>query len=121
MELDRRRALGDYIRDVREAKKPRVRQVDLGDRAGLKRGTLSALERGEILNPKIDMLQAVADALDIPVAELFTRAGISQPDAELGALQWLAGQLDQPNLRRLVAIGHALLQEQLGQPRKEVR
>jgi len=121
MELDRRIALGDYIRDAREARRPRVKQQDVADAVGVSRGTITSLERGGLVNPKIDMLQKVADALDIPVGELFARAGISQPDAELGALQWLAEQLDRPNLRRLVAIGHALLREQLDQPRKEAR
>jgi transcriptional regulator with XRE-family HTH domain len=107
-------ALGELIRDLREARK--MKQDELGRRVGMSRPNISLLERGSIKFPKIEKLKAIAEALEVPPGELFARAGISQPDAELGTLAWLAEQLDVPNRRRLIEIGHALLRVQQDPP-----
>lgn len=111
--------LGYLIRDAREARK--MRQAELGERVGLSRASISLLECGHIKNPKIPLLEALADALSIPRVELFSAAGVSLPDVEGGQVQWLLEELDLPNRRRLVALGHALLQEQKSLPQKVSR
>lgn len=112
-------ALGDFVRDARETKG--MLQSELGARVGLSRASISLFERGHIKNPKITLLEAIATALDIAPQAIFQRAGISLPDAEVGAVQWLVQELDASNRRRLIRIGHALLQEQKDQPQKAAR
>lgn len=102
--------LGELIRLAREAKG--MNQTELGRRVGTSRPTISLLESAQIKYPKIPMLTAIAKALDIPAATMFALIGVSSADAAPGQLHWLASQLDAANLRRLIAIGHALLQEQ---------
>lgn len=83
---------------------------------------MTQLERGTPgVSLETQVLQAIADALDTPPAILFRLAGATLPDAAAGQVRWLAEQLDKPNLRRLIAIGHALLQEQQGRPQKAGR
>ena len=112
-------ALGDVIREERE--RQGMTQAELGRRVGLSRPSISLLERGSTKFPKIATLEAVATALGLPPQALFERAGVTMPDAAAGQVRWLAEQLDKPNLRRLIAIGHALLQEQQGRPQKAGR
>lgn len=124
MELERRIQLGDFIRDAREAK--RLTQRQLGDIIGLSRASVTMIERGHTKFPKVSILQDIAHALEIDEAAIFEVAGVSQPGAGIhpesaAAVQWLANQLDPQNLRRLIAIGHALLQDQLTQPEKAHR
>ncbi len=110
-------ALGEAVRLAREAK--RMNQTELGRRVGTSRPTISLIETGQVKYPRLPMLQAIATALDVPVARFLALAGLTESDAAPGQLHWLAGQLDEANLRRLIRIGHALLQEQHDQPQKE--
>ena len=121
MELERRINLGDFIRDAREAKGWTQRQ--LGEAIGLSPASVTALERGHNKFPKIPILQAIADALGIDGQAIFEVAGVTQLGAERGEAQlhWIARQLDEPNLRRLIEIGHALLRVQLDQPQRAAR
>lgn len=109
-------ALGDYVREAREAKG--MLQSDLGRRLGKSRAWVSLFERGHILNPKVTFLETIAEILEVPPQAIFQRAGISLPDVETGQVQWLVEELDLPNRRRLILIGHALLQEQKNRPEK---
>ncbi len=110
-----REALGDYVRDVREAK--RMSQKALAARIGRSRPWVTQLERGtEGVSLEASVLQAIADALDVPPGELLKLAGVELPDTEPGQLQWLAGQLDKHHQRLLLRIGHELLQEQQNRP-----
>lgn len=110
-----RLALGDYVRDVREGK--RMTQRQLAAKIGRSRPWVTQLERGtDGVSLEASVLQAIADALEVPPAELLKLSGVALPDAEPGQLQWLAGQLDKHHLRLLLRIGHELLQEQQNQP-----
>lgn len=112
-------ALGYLIRDAREAK--RITQRALGQRVGLSAASISLLETGKTKNLKLSLLEQLADILDIPKPKLLELAGVSLPDGEERTLQWLAEEMDAPNRRRLIAIGHALLQEQKSQPQRAGR
>lgn len=102
--------LGNAVRDAREAKG--WTQEELAHRVGVSRATMSLLESAQIKWPKVAMLQAIATALDVPVGGLLALAGVEPSQAIPGQLHWLVSQLDEGNVRRLVRIGHALLQDQ---------
>lgn len=102
------------IRVAREHKG--MNQEELGRRVGTSRSTVSLLETGQVKYPRLPMLQAISAALGVPVASFLSEAGITEKEAAPGQLHWLATQLDEGNLRRLIRIGHALLQEQHDQP-----
>ena len=87
-------------------------QADLGRRVGTSASSISLLETGQKVYPRIAQLQAIATALEVPVAPFLALAGVNAGEAMPGQLHWLASQLDEGNLRRLIRIGHALLQEQ---------
>lgn len=65
--LARRRAVGDRIRAARADCK--VTQEELAAAAGLDRKTINRMEQGTH-SPLLDHLLLVADALDIPLADL---------------------------------------------------
>lgn len=115
-----RLALGDYVRDAREAK--RMSQRELASRIGRSRPWVTQLERGTPgVSLETQVLQAIADALDTPPAILFRLAGATLPDAAVGEVQWLAEQLDKEHLVLLVELGHSLLRVQLRRPQKAGR
>lgn len=66
--LDPRRALGGCVRGLRQ--RAGLRQADLGQRAGCSRTTINEIERGKN-NPTLDLIIAIAGALDVSVARLF--------------------------------------------------
>ena len=119
MLTDEWQPLGELIRHAREAKG--MNQDELGRRVGTSRSTISLLEKGQVVYPRLPMLQAIATALNIPVTALLAEAGVSLSESAPGQLHWLATQLDEANLRRLIAIGHSLLQDQHDQPRRGER
>ena len=108
--------LGYLVRDAREAK--RMKQRELGALVGLSGASISLLETGRIVNPKLSLLERLAEVLEIPIGDMLEKAGVTLPDAETGQLSWVLGQLDPHNRRRLVGIAHALLQVQQDPPRR---
>ncbi|MEU2077086.1 helix-turn-helix transcriptional regulator [Streptomyces sp. NPDC013489] len=65
--LRRRAALGDRMRELRAA--AGLSQDQLADRIGMERRSVQRYERGE-RDPRYTELLLIADALDVPVAEL---------------------------------------------------
>jgi transcriptional regulator with XRE-family HTH domain len=65
--LTRRRAIGDAIRAARNTR--RLSQEKLGELAGLDRKTINRIEQGTH-SPHLDHLLLVANALDVPLADL---------------------------------------------------
>ena len=75
--------LGDFIRARRDSTQPQalglpdhgrrrspgLRRVDLAERAGISVEYLTRIEQGRDRNPSIAVVNAVADALDMDVAE----------------------------------------------------
>lgn len=64
---ERRRAIGDNIRA--ERKRQQLTQERLGDAVGLDRKTVNRIEQGTHAT-LIDHLLLLADALDVPLADL---------------------------------------------------
>lgn len=63
---------GEYLRKVRQERKLGIRE--LARRADVDAGGLTRLEQGKT-SPHPETLKALAEALDIPLADLFARAG----------------------------------------------
>src|SRR5579859_5968627 len=68
--------LGQVIRQHRKARG--LSQQALAGKAGISQNYLSDIENGARTG-KLDVLQAIADALGAPLAELMQAAGISAP------------------------------------------
>lgn len=65
--LARRRAVGDRIRDARHA--ARLTQWTLGELAGVDHKTIHRVEYG-VSDPSLSLLLRIADAVDVPLADL---------------------------------------------------
>lgn len=70
---ERLKALGEFIRTQRQLGRLSLRQ--LATLARISNPYLSQVERG-LYRPSADMLKAIADALDIPIEELYRQAGL---------------------------------------------
>lgn len=70
-------ALGDQIRQAREAKTLSIR--DVADRTGIGRSTLLDLEQGKVASPNPTTLASLAELLDLDLADLYATAGYTSP------------------------------------------
>lgn len=70
---DANQALGDAIRAIRSEQG--LTQEAFAIRAGIDRSYYGALERGEF-NMTVDTLVAVANGLNVPPSEIWSRAGL---------------------------------------------
>lgn len=73
----KRESLGQLIGKRRRELKLSLREV--GDKAGTTDTTIMRIENGDIANPRGDVLRALAEALAIPFADVFTAAGYTIP------------------------------------------
>ena len=74
-------SVGEYLAEQRRHAQLSLRQ--LSDLAGVSNPYLSQIERG-LRKPSADVLQQLAKALRISAETLYVRAGILDPDDELG-------------------------------------
>ncbi|BCT76448.1 hypothetical protein SCMU_22900 [Sinomonas cyclohexanicum] len=77
------RGLADAIRSQRE--KLGLSASEVARQAGVAKGTITRLELGQISNPRMDNLRAIADVLDIPLTELLAESSLLR-DSDLPAL-----------------------------------
>jgi len=103
------RQLGYEITKAREATK--MTQAELGEHLGISRASVSLLESGGVVHPRMDRLGVIADLLNIPPTLLYGLAGLTLTEPLLDQLQWLAMQLDDEGNDLLVELGHALLRD----------
>jgi len=75
--------LGLLIQTTRQSKKLSLRS--LASRCGIPFRTLAHIEHGDIARPRVDVLTAIATALNIPLADIYAAANIAIPGAELPA------------------------------------
>ncbi len=61
--------MGFKIKEAREEK--RMTQEELSKKSGVSRGTIVALEKGEITDVKMSTLQKLASAMDTTVQAIF--------------------------------------------------
>ena len=73
--MDVVRQLGQRIRELRLHRRTgRMTQEDLAERADISVSFLSMIERGE-RSPHLETLASIAQALDVPMADLFQGEG----------------------------------------------
>ena len=69
--------LGKYLRTVRETKGMSARQMARA--SGLAHPTILRIEHGEFHEPSPHKLAALADVLELPLADLYAQAGYVAP------------------------------------------
>src|SRR5271154_558608 len=77
MSPEQARALGTFIRENRTALGLSTRA--LAARCGVDMATIVRLEQGAFVEPRPDTLRAVAEALDLGVAQVFAKADYTVP------------------------------------------
>lgn len=80
MGRDTRNQFGKYIKQLRQERRLSIRE--LASKTGIDSGALTRIEHGKVGTPRPETLKALAVALDIPLADMFARAGYTTP-AEL--------------------------------------
>lgn len=73
MDKHQARDFGRYLADARAAQGLSGRQ--LAEKLEMHHGTLARIENGEFAAPAPDKLAAIAEAIGLPVADVFARAG----------------------------------------------
>lgn len=101
------------IREIRKAQ--RVTQEVLAERIGTSQSNISEIEKGKH-NPTLDTLTRIADALNVPVGDLFE----SEPAKDDAVRRFLAVYEELPTDARLKIIELAeLMARQSGAPLSE--
>jgi transcriptional regulator with XRE-family HTH domain len=77
MDRDKATELGEYLRQQREAKGVSARS--LATIVGVDIAQIVRLEQGVVASPKADVLAAIAEYLDLPLADMFGLAGYTLP------------------------------------------
>jgi transcriptional regulator with XRE-family HTH domain len=77
MNQDKAQAFGEYIKQRREERKLSIRS--LATKAGINNGALSRIESGKRMPPKAGTLKALAEALEVPLTDVFAMAGHEIP------------------------------------------
>ena len=88
--ISRQLTLGNYLRAARE--QAGVSQRQLASRVGIHNSYLARLESGENDSPAAELLQRIADVLEVSSTDLMAFIGVKPPDGmhELGP--YLRGQ-----------------------------
>ncbi len=114
-DIDRGLELGDQIRRWRMARG--LTQTQLESRAGLAHNALSRIENGAV-SPRLDTIEALAEALEISVEELQFREPLRVEDSGPALLETeiLMKRLTQipPKRRKVVVAAIVSLLDQLG-------
>jgi transcriptional regulator with XRE-family HTH domain len=101
---------GEQLARLRKAKN--LKQHELEERIGTSQQYVSHLETA-FSSPAFDMLPKIADALDVPVMELFFVEGLNNDEAVLrGRIENLLARCDEKQLRKF----YRLLLVCLGDP-----
>ena len=76
--MDGSSTLGEYLRAMRE--RACMSQRQLASRVGIHNSYLARLENGETANPAANLLQRIADVLEISSADLLAFIGVKPPE-----------------------------------------
>jgi transcriptional regulator with XRE-family HTH domain len=76
--MDAPSRLGEYLRVERA--RASMSQRQLANRVGIHNSYLARLENGETANPAADLLQRIADVLEISSADLLAFIGVKPPE-----------------------------------------
>src|SRR5262245_57681731 len=77
MDSDKAKKLGEYLRQQREAKGVSARSV--ATVVGVDIAQIVRLEQGVVASPKADVLAAIVEYLNLPLADVFGLAGYTLP------------------------------------------
>jgi transcriptional regulator with XRE-family HTH domain len=77
MDRDKAKELGEYLRQQREARGASARSV--ATVVGVDIAQIVRLEQGAVASPKADVLAAIAEYLELPLADVFGLAGYTLP------------------------------------------
>jgi len=110
---------GYFVRELRE--KAGLTQDELARRVGTSRPTITSIERGYRRYIPTHLVVKLAAGLGAAPGLLLGELGITPSESSAMTFAWLAEELDDPNRRRLAAIGIALLQEQKHPPQTAPR
>lgn len=84
MDEKQAREFGQYLQKHRETAGISIR--GLAERVGVNQATITRFERGEVAFPRVDILEAIAEHLDLAVTDLLAMSGYPQ-SSELPHLQ----------------------------------
>ncbi len=84
-------------------------QAELARRIGLSRERYGQIERGRVKWPEVDVLNALARELNVPVTDLLRAAGAAIPQTNNEEIDWLINQMDEDGAALLAELGRALL------------
>ncbi len=76
--MDAPSTLGEYLRAERE--RVGMSQRQLANRVGIHNSYLARLENGETANPAADLLQRIADVLEVSSTDLLAFIGVKPPE-----------------------------------------
>jgi len=108
---------GYFVRELRE--KAGLTQDELARKVGTSRPTITSIERGYRRYIPTHLVIKLGAGLGVPPGTLLAELGITPSESSAMTFAWLAEELDDPNRRRLAAIGIALLTEQRRPPQTE--
>ena len=93
--------LGEYLRASRE--RAGLSQRKLAGRVGIHNSYLARLENGETANPAADLLQRIADVLEISSTDLLAFIGVKPPEGlpELAPYLRAKYRLDETAIRQI--------------------
>jgi transcriptional regulator with XRE-family HTH domain len=77
MDPDQARKLGDYLREARHA--AGLSAIALGELTNMNDATIIRFENGKMASPAPDKLARIADALELPLADVFALADYASP------------------------------------------
>jgi transcriptional regulator with XRE-family HTH domain len=99
--MDGPSTLAEYLRTARE--KAGISQRQLASRVGIHNSYLARLESGETANPAAELLQRIAEVLEIDSTDLFAFIGVKPPEGlpELAPYLRAKYQLDDAAVREL--------------------
>jgi len=104
--------LGEYLHAARE--KAGISQRQLASRVGIHNSYLARLENGETANPSAELLQTIADVLEISSTDLLGFIGVKPPEGlpELAPYLRAKYRLDDAAVRELADHMRRLAQDQ---------
>jgi transcriptional regulator with XRE-family HTH domain len=106
------KVLGQRIRELRTQRREEWTQQELAKRARISVSFLSMIERGERV-PHVETLAALADALEVPLSELFSGIGKNPTDSGPEMLRPLsdffrARRLSSRDVDKLLGVARAM-------------
>jgi transcriptional regulator with XRE-family HTH domain len=104
--------LAEYLRTARE--QAGISQRQLASRVGIHHSYLARLESGETANPAAELLQKIADVLEISSADLFAFIGVKPSELLPDLAPYLRAKyhLDEAAVRSLAELIKRLAQNQ---------